>query len=102
MVSSMKSSHDLVAIEGADPLDDRYTRRCVSSTTAHHVWPNSDKSNESQVTSPYAKSDRKRDRVTEYLEILNQQSHIVRDQAKHFFKRTSRRSCQGLGALSSS
>ncbi|CAK9065852.1 unnamed protein product [Durusdinium trenchii] len=46
MVSSMKSSHDLVAIEGADPLDDRYTR--------------------------------KRDRVTEYLEILNQQSHIVR------------------------
>ena len=46
MRSSTKTSHDMLAIEGADPMDDRFTR--------------------------------KRDRVTEYLEILNQQSHIVR------------------------
>lgn len=46
MVSSMKTAHDLVALEGADPFDDRYNR--------------------------------KRDRLGEYLEILNQQSHIVR------------------------
>mmetsp|Transcript_127588 Transcript_127588/g.303182 ORF Transcript_127588/g.303182 Transcript_127588/m.303182 type:complete len:148 (+) Transcript_127588:49-492(+) len=45
-VSTTKACYGTSALEGADLLDGRYTR--------------------------------KRDRVTEYLEILNQQSHIVR------------------------
>ena len=118
MASSTKTSHDLVALEGADPMDDRYTRReeqrkmrKMRKTWKKHgknpkTWKNMEEaqrvrwgrrvlllfSNERLKSKEVTKAldlgeerchrsvslARKRDRVTEYLEILNQQSHIVR------------------------